>query len=219
MKPASPLEEFMTRNLAYAIAACAAALVLSSSPAMAQPGVRIDHAPPPVPAAIEVPAGYSLFFTAHAMGTQNYICLPSPSGVAWKFLAPEATLYQGRREGVGQQVATHFLSANPDENGAPRPTWQHSFDSSRAWGRVLASSTDANFVQAGAIPWLLVGVAGAQEGPTGGSSLAGAAFVQRLNTAGGAAPATGCGQPADVGVLALVPYAADYLFYKEWPGR
>jgi hypothetical protein len=41
-------------------------------------------------------------------------------------------------------------------------------------------------------------------------------FVQRLNTSGGVAPApsTGCTQSTDVGKMALVPYTADYFFYK-----
>jgi len=39
-------------------------------------------------------------------------------------------------------------------------------------------------------------------------------FVQRVNTEGGVAPATGCAQLADVGKKAFVPYKADYIFYK-----
>jgi uncharacterized protein DUF3455 len=39
-------------------------------------------------------------------------------------------------------------------------------------------------------------------------------FIQRLNTSGGIAPSTGCTQPIDLGTKALVPYTADYFFYK-----
>ena len=39
-------------------------------------------------------------------------------------------------------------------------------------------------------------------------------FIQRLNTSGGIAPATGCTSPADVGKSAFVPYTTDYYFYK-----
>ena len=51
-------------------------------------------------------------------------------------------------------------------------------------------------------------------GPTGGSRLAATTFIQRLNTSGGIAPATGCSQPSEIGALALVPYTTDYFFYQ-----
>jgi len=82
------------------------------------------------------------------------------------------------------------------------------------WGRVKASSTDANFVAPGAIPWLLLEAAGSALGPAGGSRLAATTFMQRLNTSGGIAPATGCSQPAEIGTVALVPYTTDYFFYQ-----
>lgn len=70
---------------------------------------------------------------------------------------------------------------------------------------------------AGAIPWLRLQVVGSQSGPTGGSALTGTTFIQRLNTAGGLAPATGCAAAADVAKKALVPYEADYFFYRTTP--
>jgi hypothetical protein len=39
-------------------------------------------------------------------------------------------------------------------------------------------------------------------------------FIQRLNTQGGSAPADGCSTAADVGKQALVPYTADYYFFR-----
>jgi hypothetical protein len=82
------------------------------------------------------------------------------------------------------------------------------------WGRVRASSNDPAYVEPGAIPWLLVEVAGAQLGPMGGGFLTSATFIHRVNTTGGLAPTTGCTKRADVGAVALVPYTADYFFYK-----
>jgi uncharacterized protein DUF3455 len=76
-------------------------------------------------------------------------------------------------------------------------------------------STDPAFVAPGAIPWLLLQTAGLQEGPTGGDTLTRTTFVQRLNTAGGVAPSTGCSSPADVGAKAFVPYTADYYFFED----
>jgi hypothetical protein len=169
---------------------------------------------PDVPSNLEVPAGYSLFFKGHAIGTQNYVCLPAASGVAWKQIAPQATLFHQVKGRLVQQLTTHFLSANPDENGLPRPTWQHSHDSSQVWARLSQSSTDPHYVEQGAIPWLLLEAAGTSRGPGGGFVLAQTAYIQRLNTSGGLAPATGCSQTSDIGALVLVPYSADYYFYK-----
>jgi hypothetical protein len=107
---------------------------------------------PPVPSNLEVPAGHAVFLEGQAVGTQNYVCLPTATGVAWKFLGPQATLFLTFRGGFQQQITTHFLSANPAESATPRPTWQHSFDSSQVWGRAAASSLDPNFVAPGAIP-------------------------------------------------------------------
>jgi hypothetical protein len=70
----------------------------------------------------------------------------------------------------------------------------------------------------GAIPWLILRVVGAQDGPDGGHKLTPTAFIQRINTAGGIAPSAGCAVSTDVGKRALVPYTADYFFYK-YPGN
>ena len=55
---------------------------------------------------------------------------------------------------------------------------------------------------------------GAQDGLTGGHKLTATTFIQRLNTSGGIAPSMGCAALTDVGKRALVPYTADYFFYK-----
>jgi hypothetical protein len=57
-------------------------------------------------------------------------------------------------------------------------------------------------------------VVGAKDGPTGGHKLTATTFIQRLNTSGGIVPSTGCTESPDVGKKALVPYTADYFFYK-----
>ncbi len=180
---------------------------------------RVLAAGPPVPPELEVPAGFTLFLKAHATGTQNYMCLPAGSGVSWKFVAPQATLFQTFRGLPIFQASTHFLSPNVDEAGVARATWQHSFDSSRVWARATHSSSDPNYVEPGAIPWLLLEQVGTERGPTGGFLLAQTEFIQRLNTSGGVAPTTGCSQASEVGALAMVPYSADYLFYKPERAR
>jgi hypothetical protein len=178
-------------------------------------GVSSAAAQPAVPANLEVPAGHSVFLVGHAIGTQNYICLPSDKAVAaWRFLAPQATLFVPATTGVGPQITTHFLSANPLEGGLARPTWQDSEDTSRVWGRAAASSTDPAYVDANAIPWLLVQRVGGSAGQSGAAGLAATTYIQRVNTSGGVAPADGCGKNRDIGALALVPYTTDYYFYR-----
>jgi hypothetical protein len=165
-----------------------------------QPPAHADHAkPPPVPLDIQVPAGNKAFREGDAIGTQDYICLPS----GWTFFAPQATLFNEH----DKQIITHLLSPNPFENGTPpRVTWQDSEDTSKVWGLTRFSVV----VDPSAIPWVLLEVVGAQDGPTGGDELSETTYIQRLNTFGGVAPKTAC----TVGMMALVPYSAEYFFYK-----
>jgi photosystem II stability/assembly factor-like uncharacterized protein len=172
-----------------------------------------DVTPPPVPSTLQVPAGNTAFLKGFAVGTQNYICLSSGAGIAWTFFGPQATLFDDDEK----QITTHFLSANPDENGTPRPTWQHSKDTSTVWARVAPFSTPV-VVTPGAIPWLLLEVVGDQDGPTGGHKLTAATFIHRVNTTGGVAPSTGCTLSTDVGKKVLVPYTTDYFFYEAADG-
>ena len=204
----------MTTNVRQLLAAGLIVLGTGASPALAQTG-SLTGGVPEVPSNLEVEAGFVLYSKGHAIGTQNYVCLPTATGVAWKFVAPQATLYVPVL-GFQAQLATHFLSPNPDEPGFARATWQHSVDSSRVWAKATPehTSTDPNFVAPGAIPWLLLDVVGQEAGPDGGTFFAQAAFIQRLNTSGGQAPATGCSQATNIGAVTLVPYTADYFFYK-----
>jgi hypothetical protein len=177
--------------------------------ASAQRGGRIDV--PEVPSNLTVEDGNVPYLQTRAYGTQNYVCLPSATGVAWKLFGPQATLYPGN---LPIQIATHFLSPNPDEQGTPRATWQHSLDGSAVWARAIQTSTDPNYVAPGAIPWLLLEAVGTEEGPLGGALLAKTTFIHRLNTEGGIAPATGCSSATQLGAIALVPYSTDYFFYR-----
>ena len=50
----------------------------------------------------------------HAIGTQNYVCVPSASsssGVAYALFTPEATLFSDDL----RQLTTHFFSPSPSE--------------------------------------------------------------------------------------------------------
>jgi hypothetical protein len=208
-------------KLLIAMQLCSIVLLTSFVAASARAQTSTDDSvtPPPVPANIEVPEGNVVFLVGHATGTQNYSCLPcDPSkpgcanGVAFALFTPQATLFNGQAE----QVTTHFFSPNPFENNVIRATWQHSRDTSTVWGRVDGSSTDPRCVKPGSIAWLLVNVkdVGTLAGPTGGDKLVKTTFIQRLNTAGGLAPSSGCSSQADIGRPAFVPYKADYFFYR-----
>jgi hypothetical protein len=205
----------MTNHLRRLIAAGFIAIALQAPAAMAQSILPGAVNAPPVPPEIQVPQGNTPFLKGHAVGTQNYICLPSGSTVSWRFFAPQATLFftfQIFNHEVMQQVTTHFISPNPAEGGTLRPTWQSSLDTSSVWARPIGTTPSPGIVPA--IPWLLLQMAGTQQGPTGGFFLAQTTFIQRLNTTGGLAPSSGCSEAGNVGATAFVPYTADYFFYK-----
>ena len=184
--------------------------------------------PPTTPSALTPPAGSSAFLLGHAVGTQGYVCLPTSPGAStasWTIDAarPEATLFV-RVFGRYVEVVTHFLSPDTNPNQfVPTPppfgspTWQSSFDSSKVWGKALQSipaGSDPSCPNAGAIACLLLQSIGTDAGPAGGNFLTQTTYIQRLNTQGGAAPSTGCSVPSDVGKQTLVPYTADYYFFR-----
>jgi hypothetical protein len=223
MENCNPPENQITRRI---LPAFATALALAFTVSLPQPAHAREVTPPPVPAAIQVPEGNEAFLEGHAVGTQNYICLPcgpgtqtptcplSSRGFAWTLFTPQATLFSDR----ARQVTTHFFSPNPFERGAIRATWQHSRDTSTVWGKDAVAYSELDFVAPGAIPWLRLTVdpkTGVQDGPTGGDTLTATTFIQRLNTHGGSAPSEGCTDLAHVGKKAFVPYTADYFFYTD----
>lgn len=175
---------------------------------------------------ITPPIGNSAFLLGHGVGTQGYVCLPSGTGASWTVnnARPEATLFTNLF-GEAQQIITHFLSPNTHPNKfAPNPlpfgnvTWQSSVDSSKVWAQTqhfVPAGSEPSCPNTGSITCLLLQVIGEEEGPAGGGLLTKTTFIQRLNTKGGSAPATGCAVAGDVGKQALVPYSADYFFFRE----
>ncbi len=179
------------------------------------------------PPELTPPSGNVAYLTAHAVGTQNYICLPSSTtaGTAWTFLGPQATLSVDFGK-LKQQVATHFLSIVPNSPGTAQPgctvsadgthlycpTWQSSFDSSRIWGTKIGSidaGTDPSCPNTGAVACLLLKAVANRPGHFGNGLFSRATYVQRLDTKGGSTPTAAC----TVGALELVPYTADYTFF------
>ena len=158
---------------------------------MAAPAWGQNISQPDVPIGIRVPVDQEAVLTAHATGSQIYVCQPGKDGQAtWTLRAPEATL----QDGQGATIGRHYAG----------PTWRDN-DGSEVTGTVSAqvSSPDPHF-----IPWLLVSVTQRH----GEGALSRVSNVQRVHTEGGAAPATGCNE-SELGIEVKVPYAADYYFY------
>jgi hypothetical protein len=189
------------------LTACGTALMLALTVLLPQTTRADKVTPSDVPDIIQVPPGNRLFREGHAIGTQNYICLST--GWASPAYGPQATLFNDDND----QIITHFLSPNPDESDTPRPAWQDSRDTSTVWGNPIPDATYTP--DATAIPWLLLEVVGAAEGPTGGDRMTGITYIQRVNTTGGLKPTGSCTE----GDKALVPYSADYFFYKADSGN
>jgi len=196
------------RRILFAV--CAAVLSVTFMVSRPQRAHAEDIVVPPMPANIQVTEpGNEVYLVGHGVGTQNYICLPSGSGVAYALFTPEATLF----DDDGGQLITHFFSPNPDENGTIRATWERSRDTSTVWAATVPNGSA--MVTASAIPWLKLKVVGFHDGPDGGDKLSATTFIQRLSTSGGVAPLTGCSVPTDIGTKAFVPYRADYFFYRQ----
>lgn len=204
--------------------ACTTALAVGLVVSLPQLAQAQNVRPPTVPDnKLQVEPRNEAFLLGHGVGTQNYICKPSGIGVKFVLFTPEATLFKDNDD---RQIITHFLSPNPLEpntdatvvaDGRLRVTWQ-ARDTSTVWAKVHQPDGMLT-VDPNAIPWVLLDVVGAQDGPTGGRTLSDTTFIQRVNTTGGLAPSTGCTSLTDVGNQAFVPYTADYVFYKKQHGK
>jgi hypothetical protein len=168
---------------------------LDGAPGGAQPTrTAVATREVPAPAALQPGDGERAAFTWHAVGTQIYECRSANNAApSWVFVAPEADLFNQKDEKVG----THGAG----------PHWA-ALDGSKVVGSVKARAEGAS---AADIPLLLLSAR-----PDGGASgkMADVTSVQRLNTAGGVAPASGCQTQADVGKRVKPVYSADYVFFS-----
>jgi Protein of unknown function (DUF3455) len=134
------------------------------------------------------------FLAVHAIGVQKYICQENGT---WLFTDPEATLY--KTNGAPQPIGTHFLNF-----ATMRPVWQLK-DGSSVEGARKASAPGGE----GNIAWLLLEAVAWTPG-SDGNRLGPTTWIQRLNTAGGVAPAGTC-TPGD---RVAVRYEANYVFWR-----
>jgi hypothetical protein len=170
-------------------ATCAASLTVLAS-AVALPA----HADQPsVPDALKPAANERMAFVRHARGVQIYRCELLDGKARWTFVAPKAQLFD------------NASSTTPNGTHGAGPFWQGA-DGSRIVGKVKARVDAAN---AGDIPWLLLTTT--NQGPAG--LMSAVTSVQRIRTAGGVAPATGCAAATEVGKEVRVPYVTDYVFF------
>lgn len=145
-----------------------------------------------LPEALRAPADQKLLLSAHGVGDQIYTCQNSSGASNWVLKAPDAQLLSADHQVVGR----HFAG----------PTWEWK-DKSAIVGKVEAKQPSPN---PGSVPWLRLSVLVHQ----GDGAMTQVATVQRLNTKGGAAPASGC-DAAHSGAELRVPYEADYLFFGK----
>ena len=145
--------------------------------------------PPPQ---LQPPPTEQLLLQVHAKGDQIYTCKGDAAQFAWTLKAPDAQLF----DKDGKPFGKHFAG----------PSWEAP-DGSRVTGKAVANAPSPD---ADSIPWLLVNIVGHE----GAGVLSRATAVQRLNTRGGKAPATGC-DASHGGQEVRVAYSADYLFYAR----
>jgi uncharacterized protein DUF3455 len=143
-----------------------------------------------VPPQLQPPTTEQLLLQVHAKGDQVYTCKGDGPQFAWTLKAPDAQLF----DKDGKPFGKHFAG----------PSWEAQ-DGSRVTGKAVANAPSPD---ADSIPWLLVNIVGHE----GAGVLSRATTIQRLNTKGGKAPATGC-DASHAGQEVRVPYSADYLFY------
>ena len=152
---------------------------------------------PEVPESLQPPASEILSFSVQARGFQVYRCSPGksdPKIFEWTFVGPEAELF----DDAGESAGKHYAG----------PTWEAK-DGSKVVGEVKAK---ANGPDPNAIPWLLLGAKTSE----GEGVFSGVKSIQRLNTVGGKAPASGC-DSSHSGEESKVPYKAVYYFYVAKP--
>ena len=142
------------------------------------------------PKELRPPANEQFLLQVHAKGDQVYSCKADGAQFAWTLKAPEAQLFDKN----GQSFGKHFAG----------PSWEAS-DGSRVTGKAVANTPSPD---ADSIPWLLVTVASR----SGDGVLAQVTSIQRINTKGGKAPASGCDAAHD-GQEYRASYSADYVFF------
>jgi hypothetical protein len=153
-----------------------------------------------IPASIQVPPGSKLIRHSYAKGVQIYVCIQDAKDTShyiWLFTEPRAMLYADSSH--HQYIGRHYFERGKN------PVWEYK-DGSKITGVKLQQADAPDNL---GVPWLLL-----KAGETGGTgALKSVAFIQRLYTKGGKAPATA--GKSQKGHFLEVPYTAEYFFYSE----
>ena len=142
------------------------------------------------PKELQPPANEQILLKVHAKGDQIYSCKADGARFAWTLNGPDAQLF----DKDGKLFGKHFAG----------PSWEAN-DGSRVTGKAVANAPSPD---ADSVPWLLLTVVSC----SGDGALAHATSIQRINTKGGKAPASGC-DAAHTGQEIRAPYSADYYFF------
>lgn len=182
----------MQRVLAVAAGAAAMA-ALSACGGMPAAPMAARFSQDALPDAVKVPAGNQVALETVGVGEITYECRAKANAAGqfeWVFVGPQADL-NGRN---GAKLGTYY---------GPPATWAAS-DGSKITGTQLAVAPAA----AGSIPLQLVKA----EPASGAGAMQGVAYIQRLKTQGGVAPAETC-DAGSTQQRRQVRYQADYVFY------
>ena len=147
-----------------------------------------------LPEPVRVPAGNKVAMVATGVGELTYECKAKAGDAAafeWVLAGPVAKLMDAKTQ---KEVGKYYAG----------PTWE-SVDGSKLTGKQVAVAPAA----AGNIPMQLVKA----EPAMGNGAMTGITYVQRVNTKGGVAPPEACTSTV-AGSKKMVPYQADYVFYK-----
>ena len=192
---------------------CVTALAMVLKVALPQAAHADRVAPPYVPDQLQVLAPNKAFLVGHAGGDRRTMCACPPVGPS-----PGHCLLRRRRSSTTTASTSPRTSSVPPVRrtipSAPRGSSGIRARSGRG-DRLRRFHHRPEFVKPGAVAWLKLAFAGFQDGPLGGDRLTGTTFVQRVNLSAGSAPSTGCAAAGDVGRRRLVPYRADYSFYRD----
>jgi len=147
-----------------------------------------------LPDAVKVPAGHTVAMETAAAGDITYECRAKKDMAGqfeWVFVGPDA----GLKNRSGKIIGKYY---------GPPATWENN-DGSKVSGAQVAVAPAG----AGAIPLQLVKANPAM----GAGAMQGVAYIQRVNTLGGVAPASAC-DAATMGQKQVVKYQADYIFWR-----
>jgi hypothetical protein len=171
-----------------------ALMAIAGLSACANQPMRAAFTQTDLPDAVKTPSGHAVSMETAAAGDITYQCRAKKDMAGqfeWAFVGPDA----GLKDRKGAVIGRYF---------GPPATWE-STDGSKVTGTqvAVAPNGDAN------IPLQLVKANPAM----GAGAMQGVSYIQRVATVGGIAPKAACAAATE-GAKQLVPYQADYIFYR-----